>query len=64
MDIDEAVVLTQDPSSRKRAATMGELLGHLRNRVSPVLIGDTEWERILECARTLPITMGALPFGF
>ena len=43
---------------------MGELLGHFRNRVSPVLIGDPEWARILECAGKLPITMGALPFGF
>ena len=63
MDIDEAVVLTQDRLAEE-GGTMGELLGHFRNKVSPVLIGDTEWERILECARALPITMGALPFGF
>ena len=43
---------------------MGELLGHFRNRISPILIGNPEWERILECARKLPVTMGALPFGF
>ena len=43
---------------------MAELLGHFRTRISPVLIGDPEWKRILECARNLPITMGALPFGF
>ena len=43
---------------------MGDLLGHFRNRVSPVLIGDREWRRILDCADGLPITMGALPFGF
>ena len=63
MDIDAAVTLTQDRLAEE-GGTMGELLGHFRNRVSPVLIGDPEWERILECARKLPITMGALPFGF
>ena len=63
MDIDKAVVLTQDRLAEE-GGTMGELLGHFRNWVSPVLIGNPEWERILECARKLPITMGALPFGF
>ena len=43
---------------------MGDLLGHFRNRISPILVGDPEWERVLECAGKHPITMGALPFGF
>lgn len=63
MDIDEAVTLTQDRLAEE-GGTMGDLLGHFRSRVAPVLIGDREWERILDCARRLPITMGALPFGF
>ena len=63
MDIDEAVALTQDRLTGE-GGTMGDLLGHFRNRVSPVLVGDSQWQRILECARKLPITMGALPFGF
>ena len=63
MDIDEAITLTQDRLADE-GGTLGDLLGHFRNRVSPVLIGDPEWERVLECARKLPITMGALPFGF
>ena len=63
MDIDEAVTLTQDRLARE-GATMADLLGFFRNRVSPVLVGDTPWARILECAGQLPITMGALPFGF
>ena len=63
MDIDEAVTLTQDRLAEE-GGTMGDLLGHFRNRISPILVGDMEWERILECARKLPITMGALPFGF
>ena len=63
MNIDQAVTLTQDRLAEE-GGTMGELLGHFRNRVSPVLIGDRQWERILECAGNLPVTMGALPFGF
>ncbi len=63
MEIDEAVTLTQDRLAEE-GGTMGDLLRHFRNRISPVLIGDTEWGRILECAGKLPITMGALPFGF
>ena len=63
MDIDEAGALTQDRLAEE-GGTMGELLGNFRNRVSPILIGDPEWERILECARGFPVTTGALPFGF
>ena len=63
MDIDKAVTLTQDRLAEE-GGTMGDLLGHFRNRISPVLVGNPQWERILGCARQLPITMGALPFGF
>ena len=63
VDIDEAVTLTQDRLAEE-GGSMGELLGHFRNRVSPALIGDPEWARIVDCAGQLPITMGALPFGF
>ena len=63
MNIDEAVILTQERLAEE-GGTMGDLLGHFRHRISPVLIGETEWERILDCAGKLPITMGALPFGF
>ena len=63
MDIDEAVTLTQDRLAEE-GGTMGDLLGHFRNRISPTLIGAPEWEDVLECAGTLPITMAALPFGF
>ncbi len=63
MDTDKAILLTQDLLAQE-GGTMGDLLGHFRNRVSPTLIGDAEWESVLACASTLPITMGALPFGF
>ena len=63
MDIDEAVALTQDRLAEE-GGSMGDLLANFRRRVSPVLVGDREWERILECAGRFPVTMGALPFGF
>ena len=63
MDIDEAVTLTQDRLAAE-GDSMADLLGHFRDRVSPILVGDSQWARILECAGRLPITLGALPFGF
>ena len=63
MDILEAIALTQDRLAEE-GASMGELLGHLRGGISPALIGEREWERVLDCAKDLPITMGAQPFGF
>ncbi len=63
VNIDEAVILTQERLTKEGGA-MGDLLGRFRHRISPVLIGVSEWERILDCAAKLPITMGALPFGF
>jgi len=63
LDIDEAITRTQDRLAEE-GGTMGDLLGHFRNRISPVLIGESEWQRVLECAERLPVTMGALPFGF
>ncbi|WP_420604419.1 hypothetical protein [Methylobacterium sp.] len=63
MDIDEAVSVTQDRLAEE-GGTMADLLGHFRKWISPILVGGPEWERIIECARKLPVTMGALPFGF
>lgn len=63
MDIDHAVILTQDRLAEE-GGTMADLLRHFRRRISPLLIGESEWERILDRAGTLPITLGALPFGF
>ena len=63
METDEAIVRVQDRLAGE-GGSMGELLGHFRNMIPPVLIGDREWERVLECADRLPITMGAFPFGF
>ena len=46
------------------AASLGELLERLRGRVSPALIGDREWERVVKRAGGLPVTLAAFPFGF
>ena len=43
---------------------MDSLLECFRQWISPVLIGDSMWADILSCAETLPISMGAQPFGF
>ena len=63
MDIFEAIALTQDRLAEE-GGTMADLLTHFRDRISPVLIGDRQWERILECAGEFPVIVGALPFGF
>lgn len=63
MDIDEAVLITQERLAQE-GQSMGDLLGFLRNRISPTLIGESHWKQILKRAETLPIEMGALPFGF
>ena len=63
MEIDDAIIRVQDRLAGE-GGSMGELLGHFRNRIPRVLIGDGEWERVLQCADRLPITMGAFPFGF
>ena len=63
MELDEAVALTEDRLSAEGGA-LNDLLRYFRNGISPVLIGDPEWELILDRAGELPITIGALPFGF
>ena len=63
MEIDEAITLTQDRLAEE-GGSMAELLGHFRERISPVLIGDPGWQRVLECATSHPVILAALPFGF
>lgn len=63
MDIEQATAVTQERLSEE-GDTMSELLQNFRERISPVLIGEVQWQRILHCAAKLPIEMGAFPFGF
>ena len=59
MEIDEAITLTQDRLAEE-GGSMAELLGHFRERISPVLIGDPGWQRVLECATSHPVILAAL----
>ena len=63
MHIDEAVLRTQERLAQE-GQNMSELLGYFRERISPSLIGEIHWKWILDRAETLPIEMGAFPFGF
>ena len=58
-----AISLTQDRLVEE-GSNLRELLEFLRGRISLALIGEHEWQRIATLAKTLPITMGAQPFGF
>lgn len=63
MNLEEQCSATETLLSSE-AGSLGELLELLRDRVSPALIGDPEWMRLQECARELPATIAAFPFGF
>lgn len=63
MKIEEALLRTQTRLTAE-GCNLSDLLGHFRNRISPVLIGELEWIQLLNCAAKLPTAMGAHPFGF
>ena len=63
MNLENHWAATEERLERE-ADSLGELLEQLRGRISPVLIGDPEWERLLERAHPMPATMAAFPFGF
>ena len=47
-----------------QADSVGELLEQFRSRISSALIGDCGWDRLLERARALPISLATSGFGF
>lgn len=59
----EALVATETALARE-ASSFGELLGRLRNRFPAELVGDPEWEGLVESARVLPAELAAGLFGF
>lgn len=63
IDSEQSIALTQAQLANE-GKNLEDLLQHLRERISNVLIGASQWQRILSCARGLPIEMGAQPFGF
>ncbi len=46
------------------ANSFAEVLKQFRDRVSPVLIDDSWWNQILECAQGIPAAVATFPFGF
>ena len=63
MDFEEGLAVTQERLTGD-ANSMAEVLERLRSQISPVLIGDRDWEGVLARARDLPATVAAFPFGF
>ncbi len=63
MNFEERLTITQKRLAAE-ADSLSVLLERLRGHISPALIGDDEWERLLGCARELPATIVAFPFGF
>lgn len=55
---------THEENLLREAGSLGELLEQLYERAFPRLIDASAWGRIVTCARELPVTMAALPFGF
>lgn len=63
MNIDEQWTATEDRLLHE-THSFGEMLERLRGRISPLLIGDREWDGLLARASELPATIAAFPFGF
>ena len=63
MNFEERLAITQERLAAE-AGSLADLLERLRGHVSTALIGKGEWERLLGCARELPATIVAFPFGF
>ena len=63
MDIDEARARVEE-HMLAQADSVGELLAQFRSRIPTVLIGGTGWDRLLERANALPISLATPGFGF
>ena len=47
-----------------QASSLGALVEQFRSHISPVLIDGPGWDKLLERARALPVSLGAFGFGF
>ncbi len=47
-----------------QAGSLGALVEQFRDRIPPALIDGAGWDRLLERARALPVSLGAFGFGF
>ena len=63
MIIDESRALIEE-NMLAQADSVGELIGQFRERISPALIDGPGWDKLLERARGLPISLATSGFGF
>lgn len=52
---------TNEERLLREAGSLGELLEQIKGLFSPLLIRGGEWERLVDCAGTLPPTLAAFP---
>ena len=57
-------LLATEKRLQREADSLGHVLEQLREHISPVLIDGEGWQDVIACARHLPPTMAAFPFGF
>ena len=62
MNFEEGLAITLDRLAGE-ANSLGELLQRLRGHVPTVLIGDREWQGLLERVHTFPAVTAAFPLG-
>ena len=63
MNIDEARAGTEE-QMLAQAESVGELLAQFKSRIPPVLVDGSGWDRLVERADRLPISLATLGFGF
>ena len=63
MNLDEARAGIEE-RMLAQADSVGELLEQFKGRIPPALIGGTGWDRLVERAGTLPISLATTAFGF
>ena len=63
MIIDESRALIEE-HMLAQAGSVGELMEQFRGRISPALIDGAGWDKLLERARGLPVSLATSGFGF
>ncbi len=63
MEFKQALAQTQSRLSQE-GSDMGFLFEQSKSWTTETLVGENEWNKILACAKNLPISMGTFPFGF
>ena len=63
MDLDSKFIAAERRLSQE-GKSFGEVLEQIRYKISPALIGDHGWEKVLARAKKIPASVAAFPFGF